>query len=388
MYYASFGILAILIHFIINFDVLKEPKNAAEFVGTKSYKRFLYSLLVYYVSDVLWGLLYEWGLTPLTYIDTVIYFTAMVLSLMLWTKFVVSYLHRSNTLCNILVYAGRATMLMEIVMLIVNLFVPVVFCFDENGVYCPGMARYITLAVQILLFTTVAVYSFIVAGKVTKNKRHYFMVGCSGMMMTVCIVLQTIFPLLPFYAVGCMLATCLIHSFIMQDIKADYNRELGIAQAKVYIDALTGIKNKAAYAETVLMLNRRIHDGSLKKLGVIVFDVNNLKEVNDQSGHEAGDRFIKDASQIICRQFEHSPVFRIGGDEFAAILEGKDYDNREALMQSFEEKIQQNIEADQVVIASGLAVYDPQTDSRFESVFERADTAMYANKRALKVNHA
>ena len=384
MYYSSFGILAIIIHFIINYDVLREPKNAAGFIGTKSYMRFLYSLLIYYGTDVLWGILYEQGWVIPTYIDTVLYFLSMVLSLLLWTKFVVSYLHRSNKLSVIFIRSAKAILLMEVLMLIVNLFVPIVFGFDEQGNYLPGAARYITLSVQILLFTTVAVYAFIVAGKVTKNKQHYRMVGCSGVMMTVCIVLQTIFPLLPYYAIGCMLTTCMIHSFIMQDIKAEYNKQIGAAQAKAYIDPLTELRNKAAYIENVNILNHMLRDGSVTEFAVIVFDLNNLKNINDELGHEVGDRYIIEASRLICNQFKHSPVFRIGGDEFVAILEEKDYKNRDSLVRDFKEQAFKNKDSGQVVIACGMSVYDAEKDINYEMVFERGDKAMYKNKKELK----
>ena len=63
-----------------------------------------------------------------------------------------------------------------------------------------------------------------------------------------------------------------------------------------------------------------------------VFDCDNLKQINDQNGHDKGDIYIRAASQLICRVFAHSPVFRIGGDEFAVVLQNEDFINREDLI--------------------------------------------------------
>ena len=55
---------------------------------------------------------------------------------------------------------------------------------------------------------------------------------------------------------------------------------------------------------------------------ITILDVNDLKKVNDNEGHKAGDQFIRDACRIICTTFKRSPVFRVGGDEFAVLSQG------------------------------------------------------------------
>ena len=87
---------------------------------------------------------------------------------------------------------------------------------------------------------------------------------------------------------------------------------------------------------------------------------------------------------MICVRFKHSPVFRIGGDEFAAILEGSDYENRMNLLETFEAEIDENQREGRVVVSSGLDIYDSKKDSRFNDVFERADRKMYERKQVLK----
>ena len=89
MLYSSIGILALAIHFIINRDVLwrLDPRQATP--ALRSYRTFLRAITVYYGSDVLWGLLYERRLVTLTFIDTSLYFLAMAVSVLLWTRYVI-----------------------------------------------------------------------------------------------------------------------------------------------------------------------------------------------------------------------------------------------------------------------------------------------------------
>ena len=91
---------------------------------------------------------------------------------------------------------------------------------------------------------------------------------------------------------------------------------------------------------------------------------------------------------MICRRFKHSPVFRIGGDEFVAVLQGDDYRYRKALLDEFEHIVEMNLHAGRVVVASGLATFRPGSDSSYRKVFERADRRMYERKNALKAMKA
>ena len=71
MLYASFGLLAIVIHLIIHSEVMRIP-HEGDTAYRKRYRFFLRSVLLYYVSDVLWGFLYEWQMIPLVYSDTIL----------------------------------------------------------------------------------------------------------------------------------------------------------------------------------------------------------------------------------------------------------------------------------------------------------------------------
>jgi len=161
-------------------------------------------------------------------------------------------------------------------------------------------------------------------------------------------------------------------------------RQLDSAIHMAYTDPLTGVKSKQAYVEAESRLDQRIEGKAAAEFGVVVFDLNDLKRVNDTQGHELGDQYIKDGCRLICTRFKHSPVFRVGGDEFVVILEGSDYLCRAELLDGFEQEMDENAKTGGIVISSGCALYEPARDDCVRAVFERADELMYRRKRTLK----
>lgn len=154
-----------------------------------------------------------------------------------------------------------------------------------------------------------------------------------------------------------------------------------------YTDAMTGLKNKASYQTAVNLLQERIHQGFCD-FAVIVFDLNNLKRINDSLGHEAGDKLIKNAGKTIGRAFSHSPVFRIGGDEFVAILENDDLRFFQDCLETLERinrELNDNLkEEERISIAYGIARFDQERDKNYHDVFSRADKEMYRHKLSIK----
>ena len=159
---------------------------------------------------------------------------------------------------------------------------------------------------------------------------------------------------------------------------------LGVVQSMAFRDQLTGVKSKYAYAEKEESMDLRIRENLVDEFAIVVCDVNGLKIVNDTMGHKTGDEYIKTASAMVCRLFKQSPVFRIGGDEFAIILEGPDYENRSSLMKQLDDIADRNNHDGGVVVAAGITDFVRETDVSFRKVFERADELMYARKRELK----
>ena len=165
--------------------------------------------------------------------------------------------------------------------------------------------------------------------------------------------------------------------------EAEQSRALRMAREFANRDALTGVKTKNVFAGAEEQWNSRIASGESVAFAVVVCDVNGLKRVNDTLGHKAGDQLIKDAAAVVCTTFKHSPVYRIGGDEFVAVLSGADYEDRLDLIRNIQEKVEQAAMEGGVVLACGMAEFDSM-DKCFADVFNRADQAMYENKKMLK----
>lgn len=151
-------------------------------------------------------------------------------------------------------------------------------------------------------------------------------------------------------------------------------------------DSLTGIGNKTAYIELVEDIKRN-RQGKYSKYELFVMDLNLLKKANDKYGHEAGDALLKEAGRYISRTFAHSAVFRIGGDEFVAIVTNEDYDDREKLTRKFEEGMGYIIPGDfsvELFISFGGAVYG-EDGTDYDELFRIADDRMYKKKKEMKM---
>ncbi len=170
----------------------------------------------------------------------------------------------------------------------------------------------------------------------------------------------------------------------MRKRQEENERALNAARAAAYTDALTGVKNKNAYHEWEHQADIRISTGEETNLVVIVCDVNGLKFVNDTLGHAAGDEYIRQACHIVCRHFKHSPVYRIGGDEFVAVPHGEDLENYRDILAAFDREIEGNIGTNRAVVSAGYSILRPGLDSTLHDVFERADARMYQRKMQLK----
>jgi len=180
-----------------------------------------------------------------------------------------------------------------------------------------------------------------------------------------------------------VIALCLV--FLYLNVHSKQARELGML---AYKDALTGVRNATAHSFLMKELDKKIQNGSAA-FAIVVADANDLKIVNDCYGHNAGDQLLIQSAKLLCDTFAHSPVHRIGGDEFSVILEGGDYDNRDSLIRRLLREMPYVTYAAggrecAVSIAIGMADYDPKKHFRSADVFQTADHIMYANKSKSK----
>ena len=166
-------------------------------------------------------------------------------------------------------------------------------------------------------------------------------------------------------------------------------RKLATSQQCANVDPLTGVRNITAYTEMIGDLTENIKTHSDFCFAIVLFDINGLKNINDTYGHDVGDTFVKNCCHIICEVFKHSPVFRIGGDEFASVLRGDDYNNKDLLMKEIEERVAfaekiSDFSEGAASFAYGIAEYDSSIDDGAAQVIKRANEQMLERKSVMK----
>jgi diguanylate cyclase (GGDEF)-like protein len=140
------------------------------------------------------------------------------------------------------------------------------------------------------------------------------------------------------------------------------------------MDLLTGVMNRDSMNNRVTQfLNGEVQ---YKSLGIIFADLNGLKPVNDNKGHDAGDKLLKDASQLLKFTFDGCEFYRAGGDEFLIIALDKPKEELEAKVKALREK---SMIPGKVSFAIGF--YYDANGGDIRTAMHEADVRMYEDKK-------
>ena len=181
------------------------------------------------------------------------------------------------------------------------------------------------------------------------------------------------------FAIGSQINT---YKIVAQGMKYELVSKLA------YSDGLTGLGNRTAYLEK--LDEYKNNSSHLKHLGIVYLDVNDLKKVNDNLGHDYGDRLIKSAAGIIDESFGiFGKSYRIGGDEFCVLMSGdnieEDYKNAlDIFKDRINEKNNSKIYDYTINIAHGFSNCDDISADGIEEAIAKADSEMYKDKARLK----
>lgn len=399
MEYAVVGITALIITLIICHSYIFTTKVKEFPIQKRTYRLFILSVILFYAVDILWGLFDDLKVLPLLYTDTVIFFVSIGITALLWTRFLTVYIGGKGKTNAFMLGIGFAMLIFVIVMLIINIFNPILFEF-KDGEYIAKTGRYFLFLGQLIIFTLSAFGSLVEAfsNRNPNKKNRFLVISVFSIAMIVAIVFQLLYPLLPFYSIGCMVGVCLVNTFVAESEKEESRlrlevllkkeienqQELSSTKALVYKDSLTGANSKFAYVEMEEKIDKLINARLINNFSVVVFDINGLKQVNDTFGHQAGDKYIKDCYKIITDIYGDNKIYRFGGDEFVTVLEDEEYEKREELLNKFNEIIDKNLTEDKPVLSTGMSDFDRDNDNTYRSVFIRADKLMYDRKKLLK----
>lgn len=160
-------------------------------------------------------------------------------------------------------------------------------------------------------------------------------------------------------------------------LRSRRNKLESILRSAAETDALTGLPNRYCLERFILETGE---DG--EPMTVLVFDVNYLKRVNDTEGHLAGDKLIRTAASCIQECFSTDlpgNCYRIGGDEFAAVLRT----DSEAELKSRIDRFKLALEREKISVSVGYAVGRMTHDGSFKRLMSDADKSMYDQKKRI-----
>ena len=171
----------------------------------------------------------------------------------------------------------------------------------------------------------------------------------------------------------------------IQFMQDELRTEIAHVHRMAYIDALTGISNTAAYMKMANLLDQQIQAGTAV-FSVAAFDLNGLKQINDHYGHDSGDNALIDAAGVICRVFGKESVYRVGGDEFMAVILTGSGEEMDELFSRFDRELEEENNKEKsyhfpLSISKGYSIYQ-KGDPDYKTVSHRADVIMYQDKDA------
>lgn len=279
-------------------------------------------------------------------------------------------------------------MSINVVIEVISLFTGVVFYIDSDGIFHRGWA-YASYLIFCAIDFGYVLFVFILIG--IRSKLRYLI---NILLVTSVMIIGNVANLIDSninsgYMSICVTATMLyicVQNILRHLMLETINMEKDISNH----DALTKVMSRVSFESKVREIDKQISaQPDELRFAICECDLNNLKIVNDSFGHDCGDLYIISCCKAICDIFKHSPVFRIGGDEFVAILQNDDYDNLSRLKLIVDDLTRNEMKKDcpldqKKSFAAGFAIFDSTVDKSFCDVMKRADTEMYENKKMLK----
>lgn len=148
--------------------------------------------------------------------------------------------------------------------------------------------------------------------------------------------------------------------------------------SEVYIDPVTGVKNKAAYKIKISELDKRIVDG-YAEFSVVFFDINGIKKIYTHFGFEAGDILMFSCAKILKEVFGKDNVYHITGDEFIVLSDIRSDEEMKKYFEKIDNKIDEfnkdNELHNKISVAKGYACFDFEKHKTYRNVFIDAKVA-------------
>lgn len=259
--YSVIGFLAMAVHIIINKGIVTKSADSKE---ERYYQLYALSVFLYYLTDAAWGVFGELNWISVQYYNTVLYYVFMAMSVVFCCRYIIAFLDLKQKSALVLNVFGSIFFLTECAALTANHFWPIFFDFDQNGVYHAYLIRNIALLIQILLFSAISVFTVVASFDEGSHKARRHIICLFSLAMTLSLLLQYFFPLLPLYSAGLMLGSLILHIYVFQeDLKnrmeqiSDLNKQL--VEEKHTQQDYSSIMRKAGVGVWHIYMKKGVH---------------------------------------------------------------------------------------------------------------------------------
>lgn len=255
--YSSIAGIVLVVHLIINWGQLFQRPQTKSDATSVEFKHFLICLLFFFVLDILWGIFAALKWPHILYVNTILFFLMMALSVFTWTRCVIAYLGVAGWLRRYMLWTGLGVFMFFIVALIVNFFTGSFFQISAQTIYKEGPLRNIALLL-LAAFNGIRAGLTLFRSLHTEGalRRRNMMVFAFGITMLVAILVQFFDPFLPIYSIGCLFGCCLLHVFVIEDERDEmYRKELLARDYEIQLEA-----ERAAGQAKALFFSTVSHD--------------------------------------------------------------------------------------------------------------------------------
>lgn len=255
--YSSISGIVLVVHLIINWRQMFQRPQVKSDATAVEFRRFLICLLFFFVLDILWGIFAALKCPHILYVNTILFFLMMALSVFTWTRCVIAYLGVGGWLRRYMLWTGLGVFMFFIVSLIVNFFTGSFFQISAQTIYKEGPLRNIALLL-LAAFNGIRAGLTLFRSLRTEGalRRRNMMVFAFGITMLVAILVQFFDPFLPIYSIGCLFGCCLLHVFVIEDERDEmYRKELLARDYEIQLEA-----ERAAGQAKALFFSTVSHD--------------------------------------------------------------------------------------------------------------------------------
>lgn len=303
----------------------------------------------------------------------IFYFTFGLLFSFVYFKYVLEMVVKPKTLKKILIPAG----VISAICIMVMIFADIDYVQGAGTRYSQGMGPTLCYALG-FLFVIVSDVIIIVKKKSIEVSVWYILLPVT-LVAIILLVIQIVYPMFLF-SESAIVLLCLGTFFAIEDSVGRFKKLSELYYNYAYIDGLTGLFNRRAYTDEL----DKYKDDLPKDVICISMDLNGLKRINDNVGHEGGDELISDAARLVSGAFgQYGKVFRTGGDEFYAVIRTS-RENYEKALESLNEMCDSwtGKYSNDMKISVGAAFAEDTQNDNIRDIAIVADQRMYAEKAA------